>query len=92
LEPGLEFDQLQPDLTVSFEVKSGPARGRAGAARLVRREPGAPEEVAPLSPPEAGGTDAAPSVPAEPPGEIGGPAPRLDDEALAPSDPEEDRS
>ena len=38
LEPGLEFDQLQPDLTVSFEVKSGPARGRAGAARLVRRD------------------------------------------------------
>ena len=92
LEPGLEFDQLQPDLTVSFEVKSGPARGRAGAARLVRRELGAPEEVAPFPPPEAGGTDAAPSAPAEQPGEIGGPDPRLDEEALAPADPEEGRS
>ena len=38
LEPGLEFDELQPDLAVSFEVKSGPMRGRAGAARLVRRD------------------------------------------------------
>jgi cold shock CspA family protein len=41
LEPGLEFDELQPNLTVSFEVKSGPMRGRAGAARLVRRDPSA---------------------------------------------------
>jgi cold shock CspA family protein len=38
LEPGLEFEELQPNLTVSFEVKSGPMRGRAGAARLVRRD------------------------------------------------------
>ena len=79
---------MQPDLTVSFEVKSGPARGRAGAARLVRRELGAPEDAAP----EAGGTDAAPAAPAEQPGEIGGPDPRLDEEALAPADPEEGRS
>ena len=33
LEPGLEFEQLEPDLTVSFEVKSGPAR--AAPARRV---------------------------------------------------------
>jgi cold shock CspA family protein len=38
LETGLEFEELQPNLTVSFEVKSGPMRGRAGAARLVRRD------------------------------------------------------
>jgi cold shock CspA family protein len=38
LEAGLEFDELQPDLAVTFEVKSGPLRGRAGAARLVRRD------------------------------------------------------
>jgi cold shock CspA family protein len=49
LEPGLEFDQLQPNLTVSFEVKSGPMRGRAGAARLVRRDLGA-DEAAPAPP------------------------------------------
>jgi cold shock CspA family protein len=47
LEPGLEFDQLEPDLTVSFEVKSGPMRGRAGAARLVRRDLAADEPPAP---------------------------------------------
>jgi cold shock CspA family protein len=47
LEPGLEFDQLQPDLTVSFEVKSGPMRGRAGAARVVRRDLAADEAPAP---------------------------------------------
>jgi cold shock CspA family protein len=38
LEAGLEFEELQPNLTVSFEVKSGPMRGRAGAARVVRRD------------------------------------------------------
>ena len=38
LEGGLEFDELQPDMAVSFEVKSGPIRGRAGAARVVRRD------------------------------------------------------
>ena len=47
LEPGLEFDELQPDLTVSFEVKSGPMRGRAGAARLVRRDLGGDTMPAP---------------------------------------------
>ena len=47
LEPGLEFDELQPDLTVSFEVKSGPMRGRAGAARLVRRDLSGDIESAP---------------------------------------------
>ena len=57
LEPGLEFEELQPNLTVSFEVKSGPMRGRAGAARLVRRD---------LS---AGDTTPAPRS-AEPPGEV----------------------
>ena len=40
LEAGLEFDELQPDLAVSFEVKSGPVRGRAGAAASVRRDSG----------------------------------------------------
>ena len=68
------------------------ARRVVAPARLVRRELGAPEEVAPFPPPEAGGPDAAPSAPAEQPGEIGGPDPRLDEEALAPAAPEEGRS
>jgi cold shock CspA family protein len=50
LEPGLAFEELQPNLTVSFEVKSGPMRGRAGAARVVRRAPGEGDVLpAPLS-------------------------------------------
>ena len=76
LEPGLEFDQLQPDLTVSFEVKSGPARGRAGAARLVRRDLGAPDEMAPAPPAKVSGADAAVTAPTDHSGEIG-PDPRL---------------
>jgi cold shock CspA family protein len=95
LEPGLEFDELQPDLTVSFEVKSGPARGRAGAARLVRRAGGAPDE--PTSAPllEAGDAEVAPAAPADRPVEIGpelgAPEPRDEAEALAPAETEEDR-
>jgi cold shock CspA family protein len=92
LEPGLEFDQLQPDLMVSFEVKSGPARGRAGAARLVRRDLGAPDEVAPVPPSEVSGADAAATAPTDPSGEIGAPDPRLAEETLAPADSEEGRS
>jgi cold shock CspA family protein len=85
LEAGLEFDELQPDLAVTFEVKSGPVRGRAGAARLVRPDlraaaapAGAPEPVenGPAAPPptepiadQPGGGDAL-----EPPGD-GRPAP-----------------
>jgi cold shock CspA family protein len=79
LEPGLEFDELQPDLTVSFEVKSGPMRGRAGAARMVRRDlatvaPHPAENVweAPQEPPAGGaaerGGDLEPP-PADAPGE-----------------------
>jgi cold shock CspA family protein len=79
LEPGLEFDQLQPDLTVSFEVKSGPMRGRAGAARMVRRDlatvaphPAENEWEAPQEPPAGGaaerGGDLEPP-PADAPGE-----------------------
>jgi cold shock CspA family protein len=65
LEPGLEFDELQPDLTVSFEVKSGPLRGRAGAARLVRRDVSADATAAPY--PAASDTEAPqePSTPGE---------------------------
>ena len=59
LEPGLEFDELQPNLTVSFEVKSGPMRGRAGAARLVRREVGA-GDAAPAPQPVEDDTEAHP--------------------------------
>ncbi|HEX2479181.1 MAG TPA: cold shock domain-containing protein [Geminicoccaceae bacterium] len=89
LEPGLEFDQLQPDLTVSFEVKSGPARGRAGAARVVRRDTGAPDEGAAL-PPERSDAEAAPTTPADQPVDIGGPELR-GEEALAPAETEEGR-
>lgn len=83
LEPGLEFDQLQPDLTVTFEVKSGPLRGRAGAARLVRRDVDAPDEVAPPQPGECSGEAAPEAAPADPSGEVGGPEPPLADEAPA---------
>ena len=92
LEPGLEFDQLQPDLTVSFEVKSGPARGRAGAARLVRHDLGAHDEKAHAPPSEVSGADAAVTAPTDHFGEIGGPDPRLAEETLAPADFEEGRS
>ena len=36
LESGLNFDDIQPDHAVVFEVKTGPTPFRAGAARLVR--------------------------------------------------------
>ena len=36
LEPGLNFDDIEPDHAVVFEVKTGPTPFRAGAARLVR--------------------------------------------------------
>ena len=36
LELGLNFDDIQPDHAVVFEVKTGPTPFRAGAARLVR--------------------------------------------------------
>ncbi len=62
LEPGLEFEQLEPDLRVSFEVKSGPMRGRAGAARLVCRDLAA-GEAAP-APYPAEGDEEAPREPA----------------------------
>jgi cold shock CspA family protein len=41
LKEGLEFDELPPDLSVLFEVKNGPSRGRAGAAGSVRGDPAA---------------------------------------------------
>jgi cold shock CspA family protein len=64
LEVGLEFDELQPDLAVTFEVKSGPVRGRAGAARLVRREPGDDRSLA--REPEAAERDAEAALPDHP--------------------------
>jgi cold shock CspA family protein len=36
LEPGLNFDDIEPNHPVVFEVKTGPTPFRAGAARLVR--------------------------------------------------------
>jgi cold shock CspA family protein len=94
LEPGLEFDQLQPDLTVSFEVKSGPMRGRAGAARLVRRDLAA-DEAAPA--PHSAESDGEalqgpPTLGAS--GEAGEPEPPLADSAAgpAPTEMEESRS
>jgi cold shock CspA family protein len=95
LEAGLEFDELQPDLAVSFEVKSGPVGGRAGAARLVRRDAAArdrgaaevegrdAEAPAPQRPlPEAPGADGAP----EPADEVGANAPPPADEGLEPAE------
>jgi uncharacterized LabA/DUF88 family protein/cold shock CspA family protein len=38
LEPGLNFDEIQPNHAVVFEVKTGPTPFRAGAARLVRSD------------------------------------------------------
>jgi cold shock CspA family protein len=82
LEPGLAFDELQPDLAVSFEVKSGPVRGRAGAARAVRRDPGAVAE-APAPPRGEGGSAALPAPPtAAAPGEPGTAEPPLEDDEL----------
>ena len=40
LESGLNFDDIQPDHAVVFEVKTGPTPFRAGAARLVRDDDG----------------------------------------------------
>jgi cold shock CspA family protein len=92
LEPGLEFDQLQPDLTVSFEIKSGPMRGRAGAARLVRRDLAA-DQPAPSS--HAGESDG--ETPQEPPaggasGAGGEAEPPLADTAAGLSQPELEES
>ena len=36
LEPGLNFDDIEPNHAVIFEVKTGPTLFRAGAARFVR--------------------------------------------------------
>ena len=83
LEAGLEFDELQPDLAVSFEVKSGPVRGRAGAARLVRRDPGDDGSLA--REPEAAESGAEAAPPDHPIAEEAG-----DDGALEPG-PEEER-
>jgi cold shock CspA family protein len=88
LEPGLEFEELEPDLTVSFEVKSGPVRGRAGAARVVRRE--LADAAAPAEHPEAADQEAPqePAAGAEP----GEPEPPLqDDVAPAHANAEESR-
>jgi cold shock CspA family protein len=95
LEAGLEFDELQPDLAVSFEVKSGPVGGRAGAARLVRRvaatrdaaaveaDASDAEAAAPEQPlPEAPPEGGAP----EPPRGAGANAPGPGDERLEPAD------
>jgi cold shock CspA family protein len=85
LEPGLAFDELQPDLAVSFEVKSGPLRGRAGAARVVRRDPGA-GEAAPAPRPEEGDSEAPPTPPAaDASGEPGEAEPPLADDELPPA-------
>ena len=40
LESGLNFDDIQPDHAVVFEVKTGPTPFRAGAARMVRDDDG----------------------------------------------------
>jgi cold shock CspA family protein len=88
LEPGLEFDQLEPDLTVSFEVKSGPVRGRAGAARAVRRDLG--EEAAPAPQAAEAEPEADEPAPADQPGD---PEPPLEDDAApAHANAEEGRS
>ena len=86
----LEFDQLQPDLMVSFEVKSGPMRGRAGAARLVRRDLAA-DEAAPASHPEESDGEASQEPPS---GEGGDFEPPLADTAAgpAPAELEDSRS
>jgi cold shock CspA family protein len=103
LEGGLEFDELQPDMAVSFEVKSGPVRGRAGAARVVRRDAVA-ENATPTPEAEDSGLEALPpeQVPSEeaeqpapgPPDEAPPEAPSPEDEpaASAGSDLEESRT
>jgi cold shock CspA family protein len=94
LEPGLEFDRLQPDLTVSFEVKSGPMRGRASAARLVRRDLAA-NEAAPAPHPAESDGEAPQELPARgASGEGEDPESPLADSAAgpAPTEMEESRS
>jgi cold shock CspA family protein len=86
LEPGLEFDQLQPDLTVTFEVKSGPVRGRAGAARLVRRDTEVREAAAAAQQPEASGSEAAEAPAPGQPDASADPEPPPDADALAAAD------
>jgi len=44
LEPGLNFDDIEPNHAVVFEVKTGPTPFRAGAARLVRDDDDATDE------------------------------------------------
>lgn len=44
LEPGLNFDDIEPNHAVVFEVKTGPTPFRAGAARLVRDDHDAVDE------------------------------------------------
>jgi cold shock CspA family protein len=86
LEPGLEFDELQPNLTVSFEVKSGPMRGRAGAARLVRRDIGA-GDAAPAPQPVADEEEALPEqATADEPKERDDAEPPLQDDELRPAE------
>jgi cold shock CspA family protein len=85
LEPGLEFDELQPNLTVSFEVKSGPMRGRAGAARLVRRDLAVDDALHPPQPTE-GDTEAAQEPPnADDAGERADAEPPLEKHELQPA-------
>jgi cold shock CspA family protein len=79
LEAGLEFDELQPDLAVTFEVKSGPLRGRAGAARLVRRDLG-PDDGSPPGPEVSDSEDEAPLA-----DEPAADEPVADEEAVAPA-------
>jgi cold shock CspA family protein/uncharacterized LabA/DUF88 family protein len=88
LEAGLEFDELQPDLAVSFEVKSGPIRGRAGAARLVRRDVAPAAAVPAQEEPEPSDAEAAPpeQVMPEQAGEEDATEPALEDERLEPAD------
>jgi cold shock CspA family protein len=86
LEPGLEFDELQPNLTVSFEVKSGPMRGRAGAARLVRRDLTVDDALYPPQPTE-GDTEAAQEPPnADDAGERADAEPPLEQHELQPAE------
>jgi cold shock CspA family protein/uncharacterized LabA/DUF88 family protein len=93
LEAGLEFDELQPDLAVSFEVKSGPVRGRAGAARLVRRDPG---HGSPARAPEAAESEAQAALPdqsiAEDASDVGAFEPQPEAERLATPDSEREES
>lgn len=64
LEGGLVFEELQTSLEVTFEIKSGPLRGRAGAARSVRPAAGAPIEAgeSDAPPPAAEDSDMPPPV------------------------------